>query len=67
MSKYLDKRADPRNAETLADACGNGDGTYNGFELMSWLSEALHPGKGLSVAEVKKCYEEAVRRRAAKK
>lgn len=45
--------SDPRKAKTLEEACGNGDGTFNGFRLMSWLSEAMNPGKGFSVEEVK--------------
>jgi hypothetical protein len=43
---------DPRKAKTLGEACDNGDGTYNGLKLLSWLSEVLHPGKGVPLAEV---------------
>ena len=50
---------DPRKAKTLDEACANGNGTYNGVHLLSWLSEVLHPGAGLSVEEVTKLAEEA--------
>ena len=55
---------DPRKAKTLGEACDNGDGTYNGIRLLSWLSEVVRPGKGLSVKEVSKIAEEAKARRA---
>ena len=29
---------DPRKAATLGEACANGDGTFNGLRLLSWLS-----------------------------
>ncbi|WP_337058217.1 hypothetical protein [Pseudomonas sp. USHLN015] len=46
--------SDPRDARTMVEACLNPDGkTYNGIRLLSWLSEVLHPGKGLSEAEVR--------------
>lgn len=48
---------DPRLAKNVDEACSNGDGTFNGFRLLSFLSEALHPGKGLSEAEVRKAWE----------
>ncbi|MWV17551.1 hypothetical protein F3I16_16030 [Pseudomonas sp. L-22-4S-12] len=44
---------DPRRAATLDEACANGDGTYNGVRMLSWLSEVLIPGRGMSVAEVR--------------
>lgn len=44
--------ADPRKAKSIEDACSNGDGTFNGYRLMSFLSEAMNPGKGFSVEEV---------------
>lgn len=50
---------DPRKAKTLNEACSNGDGTYNGIRLMSWLTEALNPGKGLSEEDVTEMAEEA--------
>lgn len=46
--------SDPRRARSLGQAALNADGkTYNGYRLLSWLSEVLHPGKGLSEAEVR--------------
>lgn len=45
-------RADPRKAKSIEEACANGDGTFNGYRLMSYLSEAMNPGKGFSVEEV---------------
>lgn len=50
---------DPRKAKTLEEAGANGDGTYNGFRTLSWLSEAVSPGKGFSEEEVKAIYEKA--------
>ena len=49
---------DPRKANTLDEACANGDGTYNGFRLLSWLSEVTSTGRGLSEAEVRALYEQ---------
>jgi hypothetical protein len=49
---------DPRRAGTFGEACANGDGTYNAFRLLSWLSEVTSPGRGLSEAEVRALYEE---------
>jgi hypothetical protein len=57
---------DPRKAETLDEACANGDGTFNGYKLMSWLSEAVAPGRGISEDEVKKIWAE-VQAKAARK
>jgi hypothetical protein len=50
--------SDPRKARTLDEACANGDGTYNAFRLLSWLSEVTSPGRGLSEAEVRALYEQ---------
>lgn len=55
---------DPRKAKTLGEACQNPDGTFNGLRLMSWLSEAVAPGKGLPVEEVAKIAEQIKQRRA---
>lgn len=55
---------DPRKAETLGEACANADGTYNGYKLLSFLSEACNPGKGLSEAEVRTMAAEVQRRKA---
>lgn len=52
--------SDPRKAKTLEEACANGDGTYNGFRLMSWLSAITDPkGKGFSEDEVRELFEES--------
>lgn len=56
---------DPRKAKTLGEACANGNGTYNGIRLLSWLSEVLHPGKGLSEEEVREIAAEVERKREA--
>lgn len=53
---------DPRKAKTLDEAALNPDGTYNGVRALSWLTEALHPGKGLSESEVAGIAEEVKRR-----
>lgn len=46
--------SDPRKAKSLDEAALNPDGkTWNGYRLLSWLSEALHPGAGLSEEEVR--------------
>jgi hypothetical protein len=50
--------SDPRKARTVNDACANGDGTYNGFRPLSWLSEVTAPGRGLSEADVRALYEQ---------
>lgn len=57
---------DPRKAKTLDQACANGNGTYNGHRLLSWLSEVLHPGKGLSEDEVRQIDAEVRAKRAPK-
>lgn len=44
--------SDPRLAKSLEEACSNGDGTYNGARMLSWLSEAVNPGHGVSLAVV---------------
>lgn len=48
---------DPRKAKTLGDAAQNPDGTFNGARALSWLSEALNPGRGASEAEVQAIYD----------
>lgn len=57
--------SDPRKAATLGEAAQNPDGTYNGAKVLSWLSEALNPGKGISEQEVQKMWEDAKARKAA--
>ena len=54
---------DPRKAKTLGEACDNGNGTFNGINLMSWLSEVLNPGKGLSAEEVRKIADDVIAKR----
>ena len=51
--------SDPRRAKTLGDAAANADGTFNGARALSWLSEALNPGRGASEAEVRALWDEA--------
>jgi len=50
---------DPRKAKTLDEASLNPDGTYNGLRALSWLSDVLTGGNGLSEEEVFKVAEEA--------
>ena len=50
--------ADPRKAKTLDEAARNGDGSYNGVRVLSWLSEVLFPGNGMDEAEVLQLVEE---------
>ena len=54
---------DPRKAKTLGEACDNGDGTFSGINLLSWLSEVLNQGKGLSAEEVRKIADEEIAKR----
>lgn len=49
---------DPRKAKTLDEASLNPDGTYNGLRALSWLSDVLTGGNGLSEEEVSKVAEE---------
>ena len=56
---------DPRDAETLGEACDNGDGTYNLPRLLSWLSTTVS-SKGISVGEVKALIQEVVDKRKQK-
>jgi hypothetical protein len=56
--------ADPRLADTLEAAAGNGDGTYDGARALSWLSALLMPVTGgLSEQEVREVWEEVKARR----
>jgi hypothetical protein len=59
--------SDPRKAKTLQEASANGDGTYNGARALSWLSEALHPGKGVSEEEVQEMWKRVKAKADAKK
>lgn len=54
-----EENKDPRKAETLGEAAMNPDGTYNGLKALSWLSEAMRPGKGIPEDEVAKIWKEA--------
>jgi hypothetical protein len=56
--------ADPRKAKTLGEAALNADGSYNGLRALSWLSEALRPGKGIPVEEVAEIAEKVKAERA---
>ncbi|QCG97367.1 hypothetical protein E6C67_26710 [Azospirillum sp. TSA2s] len=49
---------DPRGAKTLGEAAMNADGSFNGARALSWLSEALNPGKGASEADVQRIWDE---------
>jgi hypothetical protein len=53
---------DPREAATLGEACSNGDGTYNGLRLLSWLSHAVSGRKGLSEDNVKEIWKQVKRK-----
>ena len=57
---------DPRKAKNLDEACSNGNGTYNGIRMLSWLSEVMRPGKGLSEEDVRQIVEEVKAKRAPK-
>lgn len=56
-------KPDARKAATLGEACANGDGTYNGARLLSWLSEALRPGQGVPESEVTEMWNAAKAKR----
>ena len=55
---------DPRRAKTLGEAAENPDGTFNGARMLSWLSEALNPGKCASEREVLDAWDEIKARKA---
>lgn len=52
-----DARPDPRTAATLDEASLNPDGTYNGARALSWLSDVLTGGKGISADEIKAMFD----------
>lgn len=58
--------SDPRKAKTLGEAALNPDGTYNGLRALSWLSEAVNPGKGISLEEVQKIADNVKAKRVTK-
>lgn len=57
---------DPRQAKTMGEAAQNADGTWNGLRGLSWLSEVLNPGKGVSAEEVKAIAERVIAERKAR-
>lgn len=58
--------ADPRKANTLDEAARNPDGTYNAIKALSWLSDAINPGRGLPEEEVRKIADEVIARKQKK-
>jgi len=54
---------DPRKAETLDEAARNPDGTYNGARALSWLSDVLTGGKGITEYEVRQMFADAEAKR----
>lgn len=54
--------ADPRRAKTLGEAALNPNGTYNGAKALSWLSEVLSPGRGMSEDAIQAMFEDAKRK-----
>ena len=58
-----DLESDPRKAASLEEAAKNPDGTFDGARALSWLSEALNPGRGVPVEDVDDLWKEAVERR----
>lgn len=55
---------DPRHAKTLGEAAQNVDGTYNGAKALSWLSEVLSPGRGMSEDTIHAMFTDAKRKAA---
>lgn len=53
---------DPRKCESLDEAAMNEDGTYNGVRALCWLSEVMHPGKGISEQDAQRIAEQAKER-----
>jgi hypothetical protein len=56
-------KPDPRNADTLDDAARNPDGTYDGACALSWLSDVLTGGKGMTEGEVRAMFADAKAKR----
>lgn len=48
----------PPEEQTLDEVARNPDGTYNGYKMLAWLSNVLHPGVELSPEDVQKMAEE---------
>lgn len=57
---------DPRKANTIDEACANGDGTYDGARAMAWLSDVLTGGKGVPADEVRTMFADTKAKRKAK-
>lgn len=57
-------KPDPRKADTLDQAARNPDGTYDGARALSWLSDVLTGGKGVSEDEVRAMFADAKAKRA---
>lgn len=51
--------SDPRKARALEEAAANPDGTWNGPRALSWLSEAMWPGRGMPEDEVRRIWDSA--------
>lgn len=60
---YSVKNIDCRKCKSLTDAAQNPDGTWNGARALSWLSEAVSPGHGISEAEVNRMFKDAAERK----
>lgn len=56
--------SDPRKANDLDEAARNDDGTWNAFRALSWLSEVLNPGKGISEDVIRSDVERERKKRA---
>jgi hypothetical protein len=56
-------KSDARKADTLDEAARNPDGTYNGARALSWLSDVLTGGKGMSEDEVRAVFADAKAKR----
>ena len=54
---------DPRKAKTLGEAALKENGNWNGARALSWLSEALSPGHGMSEEEVMEIWKSVQRER----
>lgn len=66
MEQKLKSLEELRKAKTLDDAAINPDGTYNGANALSWLSDVLTGGKGIPADEIKAMFEGEKARRLEK-
>ena len=55
-----------RKVKTLDAAALNPDGTYNGANALSWLSDILTGGKGIPADEIKAMFEAEKAKRGLK-